>query len=158
MPDVSSAPTGPELSSAPELIRALDPADCYALLATDCVGRVIYTRNALPAVTPVNYALDEHRILVRTTSESSVAAAARNEDVVAFEVDDIDRRTEEGWSVVVVGVMHLIVDAGELVRAAQHPVRTFAGGTRDTLVAITPGTITGRWVGPALPPPRVDQD
>lgn len=135
----------------PELIHALEPADCFALLATDCVGRVIYTRNALPAVTPVNYALDGHRILIRTTSRSSVAAAARNEDVVAFEVDDIDRRTEEGWSVVVLGVMHLVVDAGELVRAAQHPVRTFAGGTRDTLVAITPGTITGRWVGGTTP-------
>lgn len=153
---VPSSP-GPEAPSPPELTRALDPADCYALLATDCVGRVIYTRNALPAITPVNYALDGHRILFRTTSGSSVAATARNEDVVAFEVDDIDRRTEEGWSVVVLGVAHLVVDAGELVRAEQHPIRAFAGGARDTLVALTPGTITGRWVGP-VPSPRVDQD
>lgn len=158
MPDLSSAPTGPEAASAPQFIHALDAADCYSLLETDCVGRVVYTRNALPAVTPVNYALDGHRILIRTTSESAVAATARNEAVVAFEVDDIDRRTEEGWSVVVVGVVHLVLDAGELVRAAQHPVRTFAGGTRDTLVAITPGTVTGRWVGPAPPSPRVDPD
>jgi nitroimidazol reductase NimA-like FMN-containing flavoprotein (pyridoxamine 5'-phosphate oxidase superfamily) len=154
VPDVSALPpasTGPEHDSAPELIRVLDQAECFALLATDCVGRVVYTRNALPAITPVNYTLDRHRILIRTSSGSAVAHTAMNEDVVAFEVDDIDRRTEEGWSVVVVGVVHVVVDAGELVRAAQHPVRTFAGGTRDTLVALTPGSVTGRWVGGTAP-------
>jgi hypothetical protein len=149
---------GPEAWSAPERTRALDPAECFALLAADCVGRVIYTRNALPAVTPVNYVLDGHRILMRTASRSAIAATAYNEDVVAFEADDINRRTEEGWSVVVLGVMHHVVDAGELLRAAQLPIRPFAGGTRDTLVALTPGTVTGRWVGPLPPSPRVDQD
>jgi hypothetical protein len=77
-----------------------------------------------------------------------VAKAAAAESVVAFEVDDIDRSSETGWSVVVVGVARLISEAGELLRATQQPIRPFAGGRRDTLVTITPGTITGRRVGP----------
>jgi nitroimidazol reductase NimA-like FMN-containing flavoprotein (pyridoxamine 5'-phosphate oxidase superfamily) len=103
-------------------------------------------RAGVPDVVPVNYALVGHDVIIRSGPGPKLQAAER-QDVVAFEVDDIDRRTEEGWSVVVVGVVHMVVDAGELVRAAQHPVRTFAGGTRDTLVAITPGSVTGRWVG-----------
>jgi nitroimidazol reductase NimA-like FMN-containing flavoprotein (pyridoxamine 5'-phosphate oxidase superfamily) len=129
-------------------MRVLDPPECYELLASHSVGRVVHTRRALPAVTPVNYAMQGHQILIRTTPGSAVAETAKSESVVAFEVDDIDRDSEVGWSVVAVGVARLVTDAGELLRAAQHPIRPFAGGRRDTIVSITPGTITGRRVGP----------
>ena len=67
------------------------------------VGRIAYTRQALPAVEPVNFALDRGDIVVKTDEGSKLAAATRNA-VVAFEADCVEPDEHAGWSVTVVGV------------------------------------------------------
>ena len=128
-------------------VTELDRQECMRLLATHCIGRIVYTHQALPAITPVNYILAGHRIYVRTTATSSIARAAQQEAVVAFEVDEIDRELEAGWSVVIVGSLRLVADPSEVLRAAQLALRPWAGGRRETIVSITPGVVSGRVVG-----------
>src|SRR5690242_20196693 len=74
----------PDAAAPPERSRSLEAAECFALLDTDCLGRVVYTRDALPAITPVNYKMSGHHIMIRTAAGSGIAQAARAQSVVAF--------------------------------------------------------------------------
>ena len=123
--------------------QPLEPADCYRLLATTCVGRLVSTYNALPLVLPVNFCLDGHTLVFRT-SPSGRLAAATNNVVVAFEVDEIDVETWTGWSVVITGVASPLTSPGEIVRAQQLGLVSWLGEDRDHYVRIVPGLVTGR--------------
>lgn len=133
--------------------QPLEPADCYLLLRTSCVGRVVSTDNALPLVLPVNYCLDGHNVVFRTSPDGRLAAATHNV-VVAFEVDSIDVETWTGWSVVVTGVASPLTSPGDVVRAGQLGLVSWLGEERDHFVQIVPGLVTGRrlHVSPAEPP------
>lgn len=123
--------------------QPLDAADCYRLLATSCVGRVVSTDNALPLVLPVNYCLDGHNVVFRTSPDGRLAGATNNV-VVAFEVDSIDVGTWTGWSVVVTGVASPLTSPGDVVRAGQLGLVSWLGEERDHFVQIVPGLVTGR--------------
>jgi uncharacterized protein len=133
----------PPGSLADEHFVVLDEAECYRLLAGENVGRVVYTDGALPAITPVNYALSGRRILFRTVLDSRLAHGVIDA-VVAFEVDHLDSASSTGWSVVVTGVGRPFTPGAD---AAAPDVRPWVGGERNQLVCITPGRITGRRIG-----------
>ena len=124
-------------------LAQLDRATCLELLATQPVGRLVFTQRALPDVLPVNYLLDGENLLIRLGSGSSAAVATRGA-VVAFEVDDIDVPSQSGWSVTVVGRAHEIVEPGELRRAASLGLVSWMGDQRDHFLSITVEKITGR--------------
>lgn len=142
--------------------QPLEPADCYRLLASSCVGRVVGTDNALPLVLPVNFCLDGHNIVFRTSPTGRLAAATRNV-VVAFEVDDIDVQTWTGWSVVVTGVANPLTAPGDVVRAEQLGLVSWLGEDRDHFVQIVPGLVSGRRLhveatAPAVEPPAATSE
>lgn len=128
-----------------ERLGVLDVAKCYRLLATETVGRVVYTDGALPAVAPVNYVLDGHHIIFRTAPLSRLALGVVDQ-VVAFEVDHLDAEVRTGWSVVVTGIGRPLTDAAELARADALGLAPWAGGERPLFIAITAGLVTGRFV------------
>lgn len=133
----------PRSSLADGHFAVLDEAECYRLLAGEDVGRVVYTDGALPAITPVNYALDGRRILFRTVADSRLAHGVIDA-VVAFEVDHLDRDCSTGWSVVVTGVGRPYLP----VAGANTPdARPWVGGDRSQFISITPGRISGRRIG-----------
>lgn len=76
---------------------------CLALLRSVHVGRVVYTVDALPAVTPVRFAVRGRDVLVRAGGHSRLARSAPGA-VIAFQADSIDPDHGVGWSVVVTGV------------------------------------------------------
>jgi nitroimidazol reductase NimA-like FMN-containing flavoprotein (pyridoxamine 5'-phosphate oxidase superfamily) len=117
--------------------------ECMRLLASSSVGRVIYTDGALPAVTPVNFALFGNTVLFCTSADSRLARATEDA-VVAFEVDRIDEVRQTGWSVVVTGVARGVRDAGELARIGQLGLVSWADGGRNHYVRVVPGSVTGR--------------
>lgn len=60
------------------------------------VGRVVYTRQALPAVLPINFSLDmDASILLRTSPDSDLVRAIDGV-VVAFEADEFDATARSG--------------------------------------------------------------
>ena len=129
----------------------LDPAECYRLLGTGSVGRLVATAGALPLVLPVNYCLDGHNVVFRTAPDGRLAAATRNV-VVAFEVDAIDTATWTGWSVVVTGVASPLESPGDVVRAGQLGLVSWLGDDREHFVRIVPGLVTGRRLRVDAPP------
>ncbi len=126
-----------------DLLEVMSFDECLRALATKRVGRIALTHRALPVVFPVNYVLDGHSVLLRTAPGTALAAA-RDEVVVAFEVDDIDEHHEGGWSVLVTGFMRELTDAEDVVRADQLGLVTWTGDERAHYVRITPARVTGR--------------
>ncbi len=64
--------------------RDLGRQECLRLMAKVAVGRIVYTRRALPAVLPVNFSLDDDgAVLLRTYAASDLVRAVDGA-VVAF--------------------------------------------------------------------------
>ena len=125
----------------------LDRAECLRLLTNATLGRIGLTTGALPAVLPVNFWFDGERILIRTGPGTKLAAAT-HDSVVAFEVDDIDPLWHTGWSVMVTGIAHHVVDPEDLERITAMPVARWAPRGGRHIVAITPELISGRRIDP----------
>ena len=129
-------------SDGSALLR-LSRGECLALMASVPVGRIIYTRRALPAVELVNFALDEGDIVIRTDGGGKLAAATRGA-VVAFETDQLDPAGQSGWSVTAVGPSSEVTDPGELARLRTIGLRAWAPGERDHFIRISPVMLNGR--------------
>ena len=127
-------------------LEVLARTDAIALLETQEVGRLVYTRRALPVVRPVNFAVRGGGILIWTGSTSSLGQAVRGA-VVAFEADDLDRTARSGWSVTVTGTAELVTDEIELARARVDGPVSWAPGVKDHLIRIPLTIVTGRWLG-----------
>ena len=128
----------------------LTETEAVALLSTGQVGRLVYTRRALPAVTPVNYALRDGAIWIWTASASSMAQAVRGA-VVAFEVDELDMAARSGWSVTVLGVAELIVAAAEIERALELGPEPWVPGRKEHLIRIPLEMVSGRRIQISVP-------
>ena len=124
--------------------RALDRQECLQLLAKVPVGRVVYTRHALPAVLPVNFSLDTDASVVLATSAGSDLVRAIDGVVVAFEADDFTAATRSGWCVVVTGRATVVTEPDEHERLAQSGPRSWMPLGEALFVRIESEMVTGR--------------
>ena len=131
-------------------LAALSEAEAVALLATQQVGRLVYTRWALPAVTPVNFTLRDGAVWIWTASSSSMWQGVRG-SVVAFEVDQLNARTHSGWSVVVLGVAELVTDPAQIERALLNGPEPWIADRKEHLIRIPLKLVSGRRIRPGEP-------
>ncbi|MFF9815273.1 pyridoxamine 5'-phosphate oxidase family protein [Streptomyces sp. NPDC014006] len=124
--------------------RELDRQECMRLLAKVPVGRIVYTRQALPAVLPVNFRLDRDGAVLLRTSALSPLVSAVDGAVVAFEADAVDAAAHSGWSVVVTGSATVITDPAEHARLLRSGPRSWAPARQEVFVRIDPELVTGR--------------
>ena len=124
--------------------RELDQQECLRLLAKAPVGRIVHTRQALPAVLPVNFCLDgDGSVLLRTSAASELARAVDGA-VIAFEADEVDAARNAGWSVVVTGRATVVTDPGEQKRLARVGPIPWVPSPEEVFVRICPELVTGR--------------
>jgi nitroimidazol reductase NimA-like FMN-containing flavoprotein (pyridoxamine 5'-phosphate oxidase superfamily) len=129
------------------VIRELTPTECTERLGRQQVGRIAVCTRDGPVVIPVNYAMDGETVVIRTSSYSQLAAHAREQ--AAFEIDDIEPDMRRGWSVLVVGTAEPVEDVDGLVESGLVKTLTsWAPGSRDLFITITPRRVTGREVRP----------
>jgi hypothetical protein len=126
-------------------LQRLSRDKCLTLMASVPVGRIIYTRRALPAVELVNFALDHGDIVIRTDRSGKLAAAARGA-VVAFEADQMDLAGQSGWSVTAIGPSTEVIDPGELARLRTIGLKSGAPGEREHFIRISPVMLDGRYL------------
>jgi uncharacterized protein len=131
------------MRSEGRVLEDLSRAECLRLLATVWIGRICYTRQALPAVEPVNFALHNGAIVIRTDAGGKLAAAT-DHTVVAFQADDLDPILRSGWSVTVVGRSEEVTDAVDIARLGEVGLELWAPGTRDRFIRVVPAIVTGR--------------
>lgn len=128
---------------------ALEPKACLRLLRTASLGRVVFTEAALPAVRPVTFAAPDGEVIISAGWGSW--GPKLDGTVVAFEVEDIDPATRDGWSVVVVGRARLVTDPASLPGFPPAGERPWGLEAR-LLVAIDIEHLSGRRTTLAPPP------
>jgi uncharacterized protein len=124
-------------------LEHLSREECLRLVGQVPVGRIVYTRQALPAVELVNFTVDDGDIVIRTDSGGKLAAATRGA-VVAFEADSVDSGTHAGWSVTIVGYSRAVTDGEDVRRLEQVGLLPWAPGERDHFIRISPTIVNGR--------------
>lgn len=131
------------MDSNASTLEHLSRKECIRLVASVSIGRIAYSRQALPAVELVNFTLADGDIVIRTDASGKFAVAI-NEAIVAFEADSVDTVGETGWSVTAVGQCHAVTDEARLKRLRQAGLRPWAPGRRDHFISIDPVIVTGR--------------
>ncbi|WP_027941795.1 pyridoxamine 5'-phosphate oxidase family protein [Amycolatopsis taiwanensis] len=123
-------------------LHTLDFKECFELLRTQSVGRLVFTEQALPAIRLVNYSLFNGEIALRIGRSPRIPRLDRA--VVAFEVDNIDSTARSGWSVVVIGKARQVVDIDELVMLCDPAHRPWASGGGDQVLCVDTEQVTGQ--------------
>ncbi|MEU4659676.1 pyridoxamine 5'-phosphate oxidase family protein [Streptomyces sp. NPDC023723] len=124
--------------------RELNRQGSLHRLAKAPVGRIVHTRDALPAVLPVNFLLEESGAVLLRTSASSELVRAINGAVVAFEADEVDVAAQSGWSVIVTGSASVVTDPEEHERLVRTGPRSWVPWPVEVFVRIEPELVTGR--------------
>ena len=108
----------------------LDRQTCLTLLATQSLGRLIFTHRALPDVLPVAYRVEAGSVLLRLSFGS-------------FEADHIDPLAGTGWSVTIVGRAHELTVPHALLTGAALDLSSWAADARDLFFAVDIEKVTG---------------
>ncbi|MGV9983382.1 pyridoxamine 5'-phosphate oxidase family protein [Streptomyces olivaceus] len=124
--------------------RELDRQECLERLSSADVGRVVFTREALPAVLPVSFWLDQAGAVRLRTSAASEMVRAVDGAVVAFEADQVDAAAHAGWSVVVTGVASVTADTAERDRPTTIGPHSWVPWPDEVVVRIAPEIVVGR--------------
>lgn len=127
----------------PRELKELSQEEALRLLGEVPIGRIVFTRHALPAIRPVNHIVTDGDIVIRTNLGTAISSeVAPYGAVVAFEADAIDPQEHLGWSVIVTGVARLIDDPEEAARFRDR-LRPWVSGEMDQVIRIHPEMISG---------------
>ncbi|WGY04496.1 pyridoxamine 5'-phosphate oxidase family protein [Nocardioides sp. QY071] len=86
----------------PGRLVVLSDDECWSLLRSRPVGRLAWSGDDGVTVLPLNFAVVDNTVLLRTTPYSHLARDCEGSEV-AFEVDELDEEVHTGWSVLVRG-------------------------------------------------------
>jgi uncharacterized protein len=124
-------------------LRLLPAGECLRRLKSVPVGRIAYTKNALPAVEPVKFALDGRCVVIRIDTGSALSGALHH-TVVAFEADSTDDEHHRGWSVTIVGNAREVIDPAEISDLRATGLQSWAAADDGYFFRIMPGIVTGQ--------------
>ncbi len=125
-------------------LETIPEEECFELLAAHDLGRLAISVEGQPQIFPVNYAMQEGRVVFRTAPGTKLEHGARTG--AAFEIDEFDPSTGIGWSVMAQGMLYDVtqtIDRGsEMLRALA--VEPLAPGTREHWMALYPTVVSAR--------------
>jgi len=127
--------------AAQDEFTRLDRAESFRLLAGVQLGWLIFASSALPVVRPMNFALVDGLIVLRTAT--ATVARKVHDMIVAFEADHLDPATCSGWSVTVTGRAALVTDPSTITRYQAVPLMPWEPRVRDQFVTITTELVEG---------------
>jgi hypothetical protein len=130
----------------------LSTEECQELLSAGLVGRVAVSTPVGPHIVPVNYAVVDDTVVIRTSPYGILGSHARG-SIVAVEVDQFDYPRQRGWSVVARGRAEAVTGAEELdhIRSVWDP-HAWASGQRNLYLRVRWSELTGRRLGPGWDP------
>ncbi|MDQ1364627.1 MAG: hypothetical protein QOE57_669 [Acidimicrobiaceae bacterium] len=133
-------------------LEHLSEDECRRLLGGTAVGRIAFVVDGRPIVFPVNYRLLTGEsglwILLRTRPGNAIDGAPEH---VAFEIDGIDQAHQQGWSVLVGGVLRRL-DHNEIeLFSHRFDPKPWVQHERTSWLAIKPQTMSGRRLHAAEP-------
>lgn len=125
----------------------LSESECRELLGAGLVGRVAICTPTGPHIVPVNYAVVDDAVIVRTTPYSVLGSHGKGA-TLAVEVDQFDYELQRGWSVLARGRAEAVTTAEELghIRRVWEP-NTWAAGQRNLFLSVRLTELSGRRIG-----------
>ncbi|BDB41853.1 MULTISPECIES: pyridoxamine 5'-phosphate oxidase family protein [Mycobacterium] len=124
-----------------EGVTILSEHECWDLLGSVPIGRLVTSVDARPEIFPVNFAVQRRTVLFRTAEGTKLISTAINNHVV-FEADDYS--LAEGWSVIVKGVARSVRDEQDLEEAERAQLLSWTAATKTHYVRVLPELVTGR--------------
>ncbi|MGV0850759.1 pyridoxamine 5'-phosphate oxidase family protein [Mycolicibacterium phlei] len=122
-------------------VTILPVSECWDLLSSVALGRLVTAVDGQPEVFPVNFAVQDRTILFRTAEGTKLVSAMINNNVL-FEADD--HTTTEGWSVIVKGSARTLRTDEEIAEAERAQLLPWVGTAKNHYVRIKPLNVTGR--------------
>jgi uncharacterized protein len=129
-------------SATREGITVLDASTCWELLRDEEVGRLAVAVRHQPEIFPVNFAVVDQSIVIRTAEGTKLFAVFVG-PAVAFEADGYDAESGEAWSVVVKG-RAAEIHMEDRVDDLAFPVFPWSATPKGRFIRIATEQITGR--------------
>ncbi|BBY89264.1 pyridoxamine 5'-phosphate oxidase family protein [Mycolicibacterium tokaiense] len=129
------------MSNQTQLASVLPESECWQLLSSTSLGRLITSVDNQPEVFPVNFAVQNRTLLFRTAEGTKLVSTAINHHVV-FEADDHD--DAQGWSVIVKGFSQILHADEDIAAAEQTGLRPWVATDKQHFVRIKPMRVSGR--------------
>ncbi|OBJ25378.1 pyridoxamine 5'-phosphate oxidase [Mycobacterium sp. 1245499.0] len=126
--------------------------ECWELLGSAALGRLVTYADGQPDIFPVNYVVQRRTVLFRTAGGTKLVSSAINNRVL-FEVDD--HNVAEAWSVIVRGKARSLHTPEELEEAERAQVLPWTRPEKTHYVRIVPESVTGRRFQFGSPPSDV---
>ncbi|WP_280247928.1 pyridoxamine 5'-phosphate oxidase family protein [Nocardia abscessus] len=122
----------------------IEQTESLRLLASAPYGRVVFTRDALPAIRPANHLFDGGMVLIRTRLLSPLCSTTSSASgvVVAYQADDIDPVGRVGWSVAVTGFARPVTDP-QLVARCEKQLAPWGDPATTFVIRIEPTIVKG---------------
>lgn len=124
-----------------EPVTILPEHECWDLLATVQLGRLVTSVDGQPEIFPVNFAVQNRSVLFRTAEGTKLVSVAINNQVL-FEADDHDG--VEGWSVIVKGVTRTLRTDEDIAEAERAQLLSWTAPAKTHYVRVKPLVVTGR--------------
>ena len=95
------------MSSDDAPVTVLSEDECWSLLSSMSLGRLVTILGGKPEIFPVNFATQRRTVLFKTAHDTKLYSAVMGEGV-AFEADYHDPPLTYGWSVIIKGRAHVL--------------------------------------------------
>lgn len=100
----------PTQLNEPRTFVRLGAEECWHLVGSKGVGRIGFMGESTIQIVPTGYDAQRGKAYFRAGTFGELARRVHGRDVT-LQVDDIDRTTFSGWSVVMTGTAHRVEDA-----------------------------------------------
>lgn len=122
-------------------VTILDDEESWGLLRSRSFGRLALTVAGRPEIFPVNYAVEDETLVMRTAPGTKLATLTVN-NAVALETDEVGE--DEAWSVVVKGIATVHDSEEDFERADGVGLFPQVPTEKNVLVRIRPSALSGR--------------
>jgi nitroimidazol reductase NimA-like FMN-containing flavoprotein (pyridoxamine 5'-phosphate oxidase superfamily) len=129
------------MSEFGDAITILPEHECWDLLASVALGRIVTSVDDQPEIFPVNFTVQRRTVLFRTAEGTKLVSTAINRRVV-FEADGHD--LAEGWSVIIKGVARILRGDDETEEAERARLLSWTAPEKTHYVRVQPLAVTGR--------------
>jgi nitroimidazol reductase NimA-like FMN-containing flavoprotein (pyridoxamine 5'-phosphate oxidase superfamily) len=129
------------MSENSQPISILSETECWNLLSSVALGRLVTSVDGESEIFPVNFVVQHRTVLFRTAEGTKLVSAVINNNVL-FEADD--HGVTEGWSVIVKGTARTLRTEKEIDEAEQAQLLPWTATVKHHYVRIRPLSITGR--------------
>jgi uncharacterized protein len=131
------------MSAHNDAVTVLSEDECWSLLSSLSLGRLVTILGGKPEIFPVNFATRRPTVLFRTAQGTKLYSAVMG-DWVAFEADYHDPPLTYGWSVIIKGRAHRLTASAEILDAEEAPLRPWIETLKPIYVRVVAMEITGR--------------